>query len=193
MTDWLKDDIFSDVEDKWLAEKTYTSPEKTDGRLSFIHGEILEARYIRIENHAAGHTMADIGETFMEHLMMLQQMRYENPTAAAKYAKDTLKFMDFGSIKGGATDLHNLASIIPTADVYIHSHTHAPITFKDSYVITDTRNKGVSIQHRLFVNTNAYEGFGGYGEVIGLAPSNHDMIKIELSYNWKSKICRATL
>jgi len=92
-----------------------------------------------------------------------------------------------------ANRVHNLSNIVPNADLYIHSHTHAPITFKDSYVSADTRNKGVSIQNRLFVNTNAYEGFGGYGEVIGLAPSNHDMVKIELSYNGKNKYCKATL
>lgn len=92
-----------------------------------------------------------------------------------------------------ANRVHNLSSIVPNADLYIHSHTHAPITFKDSYVSADSRNKGFSIQDRLFVNTNAYEGFGGYGEVIGLSPSNHDMIKIELSYSKRKKYCKATL
>jgi len=56
--------------------------------------------------------MADIGETFFEHMIMLQQLRHENPEAAAKYAKDTLKFYDFSNVRSGATDLHNLASII---------------------------------------------------------------------------------
>ena len=92
-----------------------------------------------------------------------------------------------------ANRVHNLAGILPNADLYIHSHTHAPITFKDSYVSCDTRNKGISIKNRLFVNTNAYEGFGGYGEVIGLAPSNHDFIKITLSYDKRKKYLKATL
>ena len=92
-----------------------------------------------------------------------------------------------------ANRVHNLSSIVPNADLYIHSHTHAPITFKDSYISADTRNKGVSIQNRLFVNTNAYEGFDGYGEVIGLAPSNHDMVKVQLSYDKRNKFCKATL
>ena len=92
-----------------------------------------------------------------------------------------------------ANRVHNLSTIMPNADLYIHSHTHAPITFKDSYVSADTRNKGISLQNRLFVNTNAYEGFGGYGEVIGLAPSNHNMIKVKLSYDKKRKYLNATL
>jgi hypothetical protein len=92
-----------------------------------------------------------------------------------------------------ANRVHNLSSICPNADLYIHSHTHAPITFKDSYISADTRNKGISIQHRLFVNTNAYEGFGGYGEIIGLAPSNHDMVKVQLSYGKRNKFLKATL
>ena len=99
-----------------------------------------------------------------------------------------------GKLVGGkANRVHELAKIMPNADVYIHSHTHTPITFKDSYVLADTRNKGVNFRHRLFVNTNAYEGFGGYGEVLGLPPSNHDMVKIKLAYTKKTKYCKATL
>jgi len=92
-----------------------------------------------------------------------------------------------------ANRVHNLSNIMPNADLFIHSHTHAPITFKDSYVYADTRNKGISLRHRLFVNTNAYEGFGGYGEVLGLPPSNHDNIVVKLAYNKKTKYCKATL
>lgn len=113
--------------------------------------------------------------------------------------KQTFKIYNSHGRGGGkmigskANRVHNLANIVTNADLYIHSHTHAPITFKDSYIVCDTRNKGMSIQSRLFVNTNAYEGFGGYGEVIGLAPSNHDLIMVKLSYDKKRKYLNATL
>jgi len=108
-----KNDIFEGLEDKWLEHRTFTSLEITDDRkLKFIGGELQEARYIRIPRNAAGHTMADMGETFFEHMIMLQQLRYENPEAAAKYAQETLKFFDFSNVRSGATDLHNIASII---------------------------------------------------------------------------------
>lgn len=78
----------------------------------FIREEITEARYIRTAKDAAGRDSTDIAESFFEQLLMLQQMRFENPAFAKKYAKDTLKFMNFASVKPGATDLHNLASIL---------------------------------------------------------------------------------
>ncbi len=84
----------------------------------FIREEITEARYIRSAADTIGRDMTDIGESFFEQLLMLQQMRFENPQFAAKYAKDTLKFMNFSSVKPGATDLHNLASIIANPSKY---------------------------------------------------------------------------
>lgn len=108
-----KDDVFEGLEDKWLEPREWTSVEiSEDTKFGFLKGELQEARYIRIPRNAAGHTMADIGETFFEHMIMLQQLRHENPEAAMKYAKDTMKFMDFSNVRSGATDLHNLASII---------------------------------------------------------------------------------
>jgi len=84
----------------------------------FIREEITEARYIRSAADTIGRDMTDVGESFFEQLLMLQQMRFENPKFAAKYAKDTLKFMNFSSVKPGATDLHNLASIIGNPSKY---------------------------------------------------------------------------
>ena len=84
----------------------------------FIREEITEARYIRTAADTMGRDATDVAESFFEQLLMLQQMRFENPTFAKKYAKDTLKFMNFSSVKPGATDLHNLASIIGNPNKY---------------------------------------------------------------------------
>jgi len=84
----------------------------------FIREEITEARYIRTGADALGRDMTDVAESFFEQLLMLQQMRFENPAFAKKYAKDTLKFMNFSGIKPGATDLHNLASIVNNPNKY---------------------------------------------------------------------------
>ena len=91
-----------------------------------------------------------------------------------------------------ANRLQNLSNVIH-ADVYIHSHTHTPMIFKEDYIMTNCGNKGIKQISRLFVNTNAYEGFGGYGEVLGLKPSNHDYITIELSSNGYDKYKNARL
>lgn len=84
----------------------------------FIKNEITEARYIRTGADAIGRDMTDVAESYFEQLLMLQQMRFENPAFAKKYAKDTLKFMNFAGIKPGATDLHNLASILNNPSKY---------------------------------------------------------------------------
>ena len=84
----------------------------------FIREEITEARYIRTAGDTIGRDATDVAESFFEQLLMLQQMRFENPAFAKKYAKDTLKFMNFSSVKPGATDLHNLASIIANPNKY---------------------------------------------------------------------------
>jgi len=84
----------------------------------FIKEELHEARYIRRPGDVTGRDMTDIGESFFEQLLMLQQLRTENPAFAKKYAADTLKHMNFSSVKPGATDLHNLASIINNPSKY---------------------------------------------------------------------------
>ena len=84
----------------------------------FIREELTEARYIRSASDTVGRDMNDVGESFFEQLIMLQQMRFENPAFAKKYAKDTLKFMNFTSVKPGGTDLHNLAAIITNPKKY---------------------------------------------------------------------------
>ena len=89
--------------------------------------------------------------------------------------------------------LHRLSTIVH-ADIYVHSHTHTPITFKENYIQTNCSNKGIKEVPRLFVNTNAYEGFGGYGEVLGLTPSNREHVVIRLKADEKgNKQFSATL
>ena len=90
----------------------------TKKKYSFLRDEITEARYIRTGADALGRDMTDVAESYFEQLLMLQQMRFENPAFAKKYAKDTLKFMNFSGIKPGGTDLHNLASIINNPSKY---------------------------------------------------------------------------
>ena len=78
----------------------------------FIKEELTEARYIRTPRDTVGRSADGISESFFEHLLVLQQMRFENPAFARSYAKQTLRFMSFTNVRTGATDLHNLASIL---------------------------------------------------------------------------------
>jgi hypothetical protein len=84
----------------------------------FIREELTEARYLRNPKDATGYSEYDIADTFFEHMLMLQQMRFENPAAAADYAKKTLQYQNFTQVRTGATDLHNLAAILANPGKY---------------------------------------------------------------------------
>ena len=101
----------------------------------FLREELTEARYIRRPNEVTGASGFDLSEDFYEHLLALQQMRYESPAWAQKYAKDTLRYMNFSQVRTGATDLHNLAAILGN-----------PSKFKDK--VTDLDNISFEVSLR---------------------------------------------
>ena len=69
-----------------------------------------------------------------------------------------------------AIRLADMASIID-ADIYIHSHTHLPMIMKQAFFRTSTSNSSVSLVEKLFVNTSAQLGYGGYGQKFEFKPS----------------------
>lgn len=72
-----------------------------------------------------------------------------------------------------AIRLADMASIID-ADIYIHSHTHLPMTMKQSFFRVDMANSSVASVTKLFVNTAANLNYGGYGEVAEFKPTSTD-------------------
>ena len=67
-----------------------------------------------------------------------------------------------GRKEGGKVNrLADLASIVD-ADIYIHSHTHLPVVFKESFFRTSASNSSVALVDKLFVNTAASLNYGGY-------------------------------
>ena len=79
-----------------------------------------------------------------------------------------------------AIRLADMASIID-ADIYIHSHTHLPMTMKQAFYRTDTSNSTFALVNKLFVNTSAMLDYGGYGEAFEFKPSSKDTPIIYLS------------
>ena len=77
-----------------------------------------------------------------------------------------------GRVEGSKINrLVHLANIVD-ADIYIHSHTHLPAALKQSFYRTDTRNSTIAEVDKLFVNTNAWLRYGGYGEALGYKPAS---------------------
>ena len=79
-----------------------------------------------------------------------------------------------------AIRLADMAAICD-ADVYIHSHTHLPMTFKEDFYRVDSRHHAVIPVTKLFVNTASNLDYGGYGEAEEYKPNSKDTPIIYLS------------
>ena len=87
-----------------------------------------------------------------------------------------------GGRKEGAKAIR-LADMAATvdADAYVHSHSHLPMIFYESYYRTNPSNSSVQEVEKLFVNTGAELGFGGYGQRQEFKPSARRMPVIHLN------------
>lgn len=79
-----------------------------------------------------------------------------------------------------AIRLFEMAEVID-ADIFIHSHTHVPMVLRKVFNRVDYRNRKVTEVEQLFINTNAFLTFGGYGEEKGFTPTSTKYPKIILS------------
>lgn len=77
-----------------------------------------------------------------------------------------------GKREGGKINrVADLAGIVD-ADIYLHSHTHLPAVFKEAFYRVSNSNSSVSLVDKLFVNTNAFLEYGGYGDAAGFKPAS---------------------
>lgn len=88
------------------------------------------------------------------------------------------------SVGGKSNALEQLSSIVD-ADIYIHSHTHLPVMFKQSFLRTDLRNSSVQEVDKLFVNTSAWLDYGGYGQIAKYTPASKSFTTIHLDGSTK--------
>lgn len=72
-----------------------------------------------------------------------------------------------------AIRLADMACIVD-ADVYIHSHTHLPMIFKQGMYRACLTNNSAALVDKLFVNTAAALDYGGYGDVQEYKPASKD-------------------
>lgn len=87
-----------------------------------------------------------------------------------------------GGRKEGAkvNRLGDMASIVD-ADIYVHSHTHLPVTMKKSFFRSDSSNSTVTCVDKLFVNTASQLTYGAYGQIGEYSPSSNENPIIVLS------------
>ena len=79
-----------------------------------------------------------------------------------------------------AIRLADMASIVDS-DIYIHSHTHMPMAFRQSFFRVCLHNQSVQKVDRLFVNTAAALDYGGYGEAQEYKPASTKTPVLRLS------------
>lgn len=84
------------------------------------------------------------------------------------------------AIGGKANALLAMSETID-ADIYIHNHTHVPISTKNNFFRSDYRNRQVTEVKHTFLNGNSFLKFGGYGEAMGFRPSSVDYPKLVLN------------
>ena len=96
-----------------------------------------------------------------------------------------------GRMEGAkAIRLADMASIVD-ADVYLHAHTHLPMVMRQAFYRTSAGNSSVQKVDRLFVNTAAALGYGGYGELGEFKPNS--MKNPVLYLNGREKLAEAIL
>lgn len=67
------------------------------------------------------------------------------------------------SSKSGA--LNRMSDVVTNADIYVHSHTHAPLSFKDEYIEMVESTGTIVMKERLYINTSAFLTWqNSYGE-----------------------------
>lgn len=79
-----------------------------------------------------------------------------------------------------ANALEQLAGIID-CDIYIHSHTHSPLSFPQDFFRANANNSSVQKVTHIFINTNAELDYGGYGETAKFKPASKAITIITLS------------
>ena len=93
-----------------------------------------------------------------------------------------------GGTKPGskANKVEDMSKICQT-DVYMMSHVHMPMVFKEDYLEIDKVHFSVRQRTKTFVISNSFLNYGGYGEKKGMAPATIAVPKVHLSCRRKEK------
>lgn len=164
--------------------------------LAITHGN-HEARTYRKEGIDISYVMAvqlGLFERYSPTSALIFLKLGHNLSHSGEYKQCYTIYMLHGSGGGRkegakAVRLADMASIIDT-DIYIHSHTHLPMTMKQAYHRIDKQNQAVRIVDKLFVNTASNLNYGGYGEAQEFKPASKVTPVIYLSGNAKEMVAK---
>jgi hypothetical protein len=97
-----------------LAAKKQTTQEST----GFLQ-ELVEARMFAYPENLKGRDAVTIARLLFCSILALEIVRHENEYKAIEYINHTMAFSDFDRMRGAATDLANLITIVANQDRYL--------------------------------------------------------------------------
>ncbi len=80
--------------------------------------ELTEARMYRNTSTLSGKKATELAKVAFLMFMMLEILRHEDKSFAKRYSMDSIGYDSFGSLKGSATDLHNVLSVLANQSKY---------------------------------------------------------------------------
>jgi len=186
---------------------TYTETTNPQGQLDEVYDLLLPIKDRILVIDEGNHEMRSYKQAGIKPMEQLANMLFSKEGAEMVYTSGAwLLYISLGQNKGrdcrqtvysiygkhGAgggkkvgskmNRLEDMASVID-ADVFVHSHTHVPAIFKNARYRVDYRNRSISEHEQTFINTNAWLGFGGYGEEYGFSPASTSPPKLVLNGN----------
>lgn len=119
------------------------------------------------------------------YLINIKYGKNKNENAKNQYVIYGCHGSGTGGKRMGATinALEDMTKICPNADLYIHSHTHVPLSYTDRCFIFNRYRNAMEEHYRTFFNTNSFLDYGGYAEMYGFKPT--DLTPYTLSINTK--------
>ena len=89
---------------------------------SFLQ-ELTEARMYRNTTTLSGKKATELAKVAFLMFMMLEILRYEDKSFAKRYSIDSIGYDSFESLKGSATDLHNVLAVLANQSKYANKIT----------------------------------------------------------------------
>jgi hypothetical protein len=83
-----------------------------------LYQEIAEGRMLRTLANVHGLSTTDLAERVFEHMLGLQLLVQEHPTAAKKYAAQIVQAQTFNGFRANQTDLYNFLVLLMRPEQY---------------------------------------------------------------------------
>lgn len=153
-----------------------------------IHDKIIGICSGNHERRTYKETGVDIMYMIAVHLGLVDKYTSENAVIFVRFGdrRPTYSIYVMHGSGGGKkvpskiSSLRDMGSVID-ADIFIHSHTHLPATFREGFYRVSPQSCTANLVDKLYVNTGATLNYGGYAEINGYTPASKETPSIYLN------------